>query len=74
MVVLAGQEANIEKEVKKYRGSANCVSNATENIILEVPLKILNFITLVLLAYNGISVKVTSNAPDLECIFRRTWS
>ena len=51
-----------------------CISSATENILMEVSLKIPNFLFSVALAYNGISIIIFLKAPDLECNFRGTWS
>ena len=45
-----------------------CVSSATENIMMEVSLKLPNFRFSVALAYNGISIIIFSKAPDIECI------
>ena len=51
-----------------------CISSATKNIVMEVPQKISIYTLLVALAYNGISIKILLNAPDLEYIFSGTWS
>ena len=50
-----------------------CISSATENIEMEVSLKMPIFF-LFSLTYNGISIIIFSKAPDLKCIFRRNWS
>ena len=51
-----------------------CISSATENIVMEVPEKISIYTFSVALAYNEISIIIFLKAPDLECIFRGTWS
>ena len=62
----------------KARGSVtenvNCMSSATENIMMKVPQKIPIYTFSATLAYNGIFIIIFVRAPALECIFRGTGS
>ena len=50
------------------------VSSATEYIIMKVPQKRGIYRFSVALAINEISTIIYLRVPDLECIFRGTWS
>ena len=49
-----------------------CISSATENILMEVPHKILILSFSATLAYNGNPIIIFFKAPALECIFYNT--
>ena len=51
-----------------------CISTVTKNVILEVPEKMQIYMLSVALAYDGIFIEIFSKTPDLENIFRGTWS
>ena len=51
-----------------------CISSDTENIIMEVPQKILIWTFFATLAYNGNCIIVFFKAPALECTFYDTLS
>ena len=52
----------------------SCISSATENIMMEVPQKMLIQTFSVTLAYYVNSIIVFFKAPALKCIFYDTWS
>ena len=56
--------------VEKVPMKMFCIPSAIKDILMEVPLKILQMTSSMALAYNGIPIVVSLRAPDLECIFK----
>ena len=73
-IFLIYRQETIYFMVEEVPQNMSCISSATENIIMEVPQKILIKTFPAKLAYNGNSIIVFFKAPALECIFYDTWS